>query len=291
MPGRMTVAVARWVPRGLVSRIWGAVARWRRPRLLVGGLKRAYARAVDIDLAEAQRSLSEFESIEALFVRRLRAGARPIDADAEAVVSPVDGRVGVGGTVEAGTLLQAKGRHYALADLLGDAEAAARFEGGSYLTLYLAPPDYHRVHAPVSGDVGRAAVIPGTLFPVFEEAVRRLDHVFSRNERIITYLDAPAAGRLACVMVGAMMVGRMTVSYDGGITTNRWTGRRVRQLTYDPPHAFEKGDELGVFRLGSTVLLVAEPGRVTWEPPAAGERVRMGARIGTLALSPRSAAV
>jgi phosphatidylserine decarboxylase len=282
VPGRVTAEIVRWIPRGLVSRLWGGVARSRRPRFAVEWLKRTYAQTMGIDLTQALEPLESFESLEALFVRRLREGARPIDADAAAVVSPVDGTAGARGIVEAGMLLQAKGRLYGLGDLLGDEEASARFQGGSYATMYLAPPDYHRVHVPLDGQVRQAAVIPGTLFPVFDQAVQHIDRVFSRNERIITYLDTAAAGRLACVMVGAMMVGRMRVSYDEAITTNRWTGRRTRHTRYDPPHALRKGDELGTFELGSTVVLIAEPGRIAWELPEAGQPLRMGQRIGTI---------
>ena len=288
MDRRFLVDLVERLPQGILSRAWGRLSRQRRPRLGIELLKRSFVAATGIDMSEAAARLEEFETLEDLFVRRLKPGARRIDPDPVAFVSPVDGRVGAWGKVEDGTLLQVKGRRYPLERLLADAEEATRFEGGAYATLYLSPRDYHRIHAPLVGHVAKATVIPGALLPVFQEAVDSIDELFVRNERLVTYLDNSDAGRVAIVKVGATLVGRISVAYDPELHTNV-TGQRLRSLTYDPPHLLQKGAELGAFELGSTVVLLTEADRVRLEGLKPGGLVRMGHRIGTIRERGRSA--
>lgn len=284
------VDVVARLPQGSVSRAWGWLARRERPRVAVAALKKIFAQSVGITLDDAREpDMAAYPSLEALFVRRLRPGARPIDGDADAVVSPVDALCGATGTVTDGTLLQIKGRSYSLARLLGDATEAARYEGGAFATLYLAPKDYHRIHAPVTGEVREARLIPGALMPVFEESLNKVDELFARNERIITYLDTPRHGRVAVVKVGATLVGCIKVDYDDTLVGNRPenTNRMVR---YKTPKIIAKGGDLGAFELGSTVVVLAEPGQMDLTPLRFGERVFVGRRIGTLrpeAIEPR----
>jgi phosphatidylserine decarboxylase len=278
----LVVDVVERLPQALVSRAWGWLARRSQPRVAVALFKRLFVTAAGIDMSEARDPIGSYGSVEQLFVRELRPGARRVDPDPAAVVSPVDARVGACGTVEGGTLLQVKGRSYGLSRLLGDDEQAKRFEGGAYATLYLSPRDYHRIHAPVSGQVTDAALIPGRLMPVFPEAVERVDELFARNERVVTYLDSPDAGRVAVVKVGATMVGRITVAYDDSVRTNAGE-TSARALHYDPPRLLQKGSHLGTFELGSTVVLLTEPGRVRLDGLTPDGRTRMGGRIGTVA--------
>ncbi|MBI5512010.1 MAG: phosphatidylserine decarboxylase [Deltaproteobacteria bacterium] len=281
MDRRLLIEIATRLPQGALSRLWGRLARQRRPRLGVAALKRLFVAAAGIDMGEAEHGIGDYDTLEDLFVRRLRPGARRIALDPTAFISPVDGRVGACGKIEGGTLLQVKGRRYRLERLLGDAAAAARFAGGSFVTLYLSPADYHRVHAPVSGEVRAATVIPGRLLPVFPEAVDQVDELFAKNERLITYIDNPDVGTVAVVKVGATLVGRVTVSYDPELCTNR-AGGRERRVTYAPPHLLQKGAELGAFELGSTVVLLTEAKRVKISALAPDSVVRMGQRIGTI---------
>ena len=232
-------------------------------------------------MAEAGADIDTYPTLEDLFVRKLRPGTRRIDPEPSVVVSPVDGTWGAQGTVTAGTILQVKGRSYSLAALLGSAEDAERYEGGHYVTIYLAPRDYHRIHTPLSGRVTEAVVIPGALMPVFPEALERVDGLFARNERIVTYLDTPNAGRLAVVKVGATLVGRISLAYDQDIWSNR-PGQQQRRVHYDPPRMLQKGGEVGAFELGSTVVLVCEAGQVTLDAMPEGTHLRMGQRIGQL---------
>ena len=276
------VDVVQHLPQGLVSRAWGWLARRQHPKVGVAAFKRAFVAAVGIDMSEAGAPMASYPTLEDLFVRHLRNGARRIDPEPTALVSPVDGKVGAFGTVQDGLCLQVKGRSYQLAELLGSATEAAHYEGGVYATLYLAPRDYHRIHAPLSGKVAEATLIPGGLLPVFAEAVDRIDSLFARNERIITYLDTPDAGRLAVVKVGATLVGRIALAYDPTVWSNR-PGQARQNLRYDPPRLLQKGSELAAFELGSTVVLVAPPGRVTLDGLSeTGATVRMGQRIGTV---------
>lgn len=275
------LSVVQCLPQGTISRAWGWLARRQHPRFAVEMLKKTFVQANGLDMREASEPIDAYPTLQDLFVRTLRPGMRPVDAAADAVVSPADGVVGACGIVEQGTLLQVKGRSYSIAKLLDSQGDGDRFEGGSYATFYLSPKDYHRVHSPVAGDVHEAVVIPGRLLPVFPEAVARVDDLFANNERLITYVDMPdQGGRIAVVMVGATLVGRMSVVYDARLRTNQ--GNRVTQrFTYHPEHRLEKGAELGAFELGSSVVLLAEAGSVRLDQLAGGDAVRMGQRIGT----------
>ena len=273
------VEVVRFLPQGIISRCWGWLARLRRPLFFVDWFKATFISATGIDMGEAALPLAAYGSLEDLFVRTLRPGLRPIEGDVQTLVSPVDARVGAWGTVEEGLLFQIKGRPYTLAQLFDDAEKARQFEGGAYLTLYLSPRDYHRIHAPAAGHVVAARLVPGRLMPVFEESLQRCEALFARNERIITYLRAIDAGDMAVVAVGATLVGHMRVAYDDTLRGNA-AGNRARTVRYDKPAWLEKGGELGAFELGSTVVLVFQKGKIALDPLPWGAFVRMGQRIG-----------
>ena len=277
----LIVDVTKRLPQGAVSRAWGWLARRRRPRLGVLALQRAFVAATGIDMTEAEGSVDDFACLQDLFVRRLRPGMRSIDPDPAVVVCPVDGTVGACGTVHDGMLTQIKGRTYSLERLLGSAAEAAHFAGGVYATFYLAPRDCHRIHAPVSGQVCDATAIPGHLLPVFAAALERVDELFARNERLITYIDSADAGRVALVKVGATLVGRISVSYDATLRTND-AAQGQRTVHYDPPRLLQKGADLGAFELGSTVVLLGQAGRLSLDEMAPGLTVRLGQRIGSL---------
>lgn len=245
-------------------------------------LKHSFVKATGINMKEAGAAIGSYPTLEDLFTRPLRPGARRVEPDPSCVISPVDATMGMCGIVEDATVLQVKGRRYGLARLLGDTEAAKRFEGGPYATFYLAPHNYHRVHAPFSGEVAEAILVPGALLPLYPSSVDRFDELFARNERLITFIDSPDAGRIAVVKIGAMLVGRISVTYDPSIHTNQRRSER-RHLRYTPPRLMSKGAQLGAFELGSTVVLVGEPGRITLDELAPGTTVEMGQRIGLVA--------
>jgi len=218
---------------------------------------RAFARAVGANLEETELALDEYASFGEFFARRLRDGARAIDPGRHSIISPCDGVVAAGGIVEQGTMVQAKGRNYPLAELLASDALAAKLEGGAYVTIYLSPRDYHRVHAPCAGRIQAYGYVPGALWPVNPKVVARRDGVFSRNERVVIELNCPELGDVALVMVGAAGVGNIVLHGRGAQELSSAALRRVgerHRMELDVPVA--RGDELGAFRLGSTVILV-----------------------------------
>ena len=196
-------------------------------------------------------------------------------------MSPCDGRWGAAGAVEGGLLLQLKGRPYALADLLGSPEDARRFEGGAYATLYLAPRDYHRFHAPCDARVRRCVYLPGRLWPVNRLGVEGVQGVFAENERICAHMSLPRTRdeSLCVVVVGATCVGSIRLSFDD-LTTE--TGQRAERRYHGDGVALKKGEEWGRFELGSTLVLLAAPGAAALDAPEPGTPLRLGTRIGRL---------
>lgn len=218
-----------------------------------------------------------FANLQQFFCRSLRPGLRPIAGDPGLLVSPADGRITACGAITAGELLQAKGHTYSVAELLGDAARAEAFLGGCYATVYLAPSDYHRVHAPEAGRIVEARYIPGARWSVNPHTAERVPRLFVQNERLVTYLET-AHGTLATVMVGACLVGAIRVNYDP--LWNAGPGPHVAdRRRYDPAPEFARGQELGRFEFGSTVILVAPPAMRTTLSAAPGQRIRMGMPI------------
>ena len=244
-----------------------------------------FARIYGIDVTEAEKPISEYAGFDEFFTRKLRPGARPIDELPGRVVSPADGTIVECGLATAGKLIQAKGSHFDLASLLDDAQAAQRLEGGAYLITYLSPKDYHRVHSPVGGRVVGWRHVPGTLFSVGAASIRREPELFVRNERFITLIEMDGGGLVAVVMVAAVGVGHVTVSYDPEVATHRpeFFRAALRHRQYDDPKPIRRGEELGIFHLGSTTIVVFEPGRVELDALAAGASVKMGVGIGRVA--------
>jgi phosphatidylserine decarboxylase len=287
---RAAVEVLRWTPKGTLSHAIGWAARRRVPRLLRRAVYGGFARLAGADLSARDRPIEAVERFDDFFTRPLKPGARPVAEGEGVVASPVDGTVSEVGVSEGGRLIQCKGRDYTVKGLLADPVEARHFEGGAYATLYLAPRDYHRVHAPVSGKIAAYRHIPGAFFPVNPLSVRNIAGLFSINERLVTYLDSEV-GRVAVVKVAATGVGHITVSYDPEVHTHRrgssgWTGWAQR---FAEPRAVQRGDELGAFHLGSTVILLFEPGRVELDVKP-GNQVRVGQRVGRRAARRRERA-
>lgn len=270
------IRLMRFVPKNLLSRVFGWIARARRPRFFVRGLNRFWVRRFDVDLSEAGKPIEDYDSLLAFFTRELRSGVRPINEDQDVLVSPVDARVGAFGEIVEGRLLQAKGMDYTLTALLGDAATAERCVHGHYVTLYLSPRDYHRIHAPRGGSVTRSVYEPGTLWPVNAAATRLVPQLFAINERITSWMETDRGG-IAVVMVGATNVGSIQLSYDG-LTSNRGGARCAR--AHDPAIPVGRGDHLGTFELGSTVVLVIEDRSLRWEGLEEGMWIPMGSPIG-----------
>ena len=269
-------------PKKAGSNAVGALARLPLPRPLREPLLGRFARAYGADLSEADRPLGDYTSFLDFFTRRLKPGARPqAPAVAGGVNSPVDARVAASGRVEEGTLIQAKGLPYRLDELLDGDPRTPLFAGASYLTLYLAPKDYHRIHVPIEGSFLSASRIEGELWPVNEASTAFTPRLYVRNRRAcwIARGTGSAAGlAVAVVMVAATHVGGVVV--DGGWLGGRTLPRTGRlEGTGQPCGA---GDDLGTFELGSTVVLLVGGERSgEWRAVRTSGDVRVGERLGS----------
>jgi phosphatidylserine decarboxylase len=279
MSDRLFIAAMRAVPKNALSRLVGRLTDWEGPGGLLRAAMRGFANLYRIDL-EASPPLQSYRTFGQFFARPLRPGLRPIAPGDGVVVSPVDARVSEAGVAVGGRMIQAKGIDYSVAALLGDAELARRFEGGAWTTLYLSPQDYHRIHFPLSGAVIGWRYIPGQLWPVNAASAAHVPGLFTVNERLVTLLDSPL-GLVAIVAVGATVVGRVRAAYDPAVPLTDQSGARAQRGDYTPPLPVAKGAELGAFEMGSTVILVFEPGRVKLSDRLKpGARVRVGEPLG-----------
>jgi len=266
---------------------WGAAAPL--PPRLRGLAYRAFARAVGANLDEVELDLAGYSSLGDFFARKLRHGARVVDTGSGAIISPCDGVIAARGVAVAGALVQAKGRNYRLAELVADGELAARLTGGAYATIYLSPRDYHRVHAPVDAKIIGYDYLPGSLWSVNPRVASRRDAILARNERVVFRLNAGPLGCVALVMVGAAGVGniRLAPPLSGSragasgavIDSAAWRAAREPRRVELSGVAVARGDEIGAFRLGSTVVVVFEPGKAELAGEV-GDVVRFGQRLG-----------
>jgi phosphatidylserine decarboxylase len=279
------------LPQGLLSRFTGWMAERQIPAAIRGPIIRTFARVVGAELDEAERPPEEYPSVSAFFTRGLRRGVRDWPADPGTPGSPVDGIVGQCGRIRQGRLIQAKGLAYQADELLaGDEGAASSYDRGWFLTFYLSPRHYHRVHTPLPGGVELARAVPGGLMPVNQPAVATVPRLFPRNERLVAELTVHGGGRMAVVAVGAFNVGRISAAFDpewgragGRGATNRSGLSQVEERRYEPPRPLGRGGELMAFHLGSTVVvLLAEEvvGRRDLHPAlGVGKEIRLGAPL------------
>lgn len=269
------VGLNRWIPRRLVSYLARLMYQTRLSRILIA----PYIRRYGVRMEEFVRPVKDYASLVDFFCREINPALRPVAQGSHILVAPVDGRIAEYGTVKNGRMIQAKGMNYSPARLLGGDNIARHYEGGLYIAIYLSPADYHRIHAPVSGSVHRATRIRGTRWPVNEHGVRGVEHLFEKNERVITYLDTQEFGQVAMVKVGAYIVGRVVVTYESqmGALSGR---QQIKTVESADGITVCKGDELGRFEFGSTVILLIEPGSYRWSTAVEyGAKVKMGQPI------------
>jgi phosphatidylserine decarboxylase len=277
------------VPKNWLSYLVGKLVHARYPFGLHFLIRNWFIAFYRIETSEAERPPGDYPTMGAFFVRRLKPGARPIAPDP--IVSPVDGTLTQGGRFDPAhpSLKQIKGIDYSLRDLVGPDWDLADYVTGAFMTIYLAPYNYHRIHAPITGRVTRCGYIPGALWPVNTWSVSHIPGLFVVNERIIVELDGEA-GKALVVMVGATNVGRVTLDFHSGMIGNQLP--RPHASVWTPPASLslEKGQGLGCFELGSTVILIlsgslAEKAGARWMDPGsrgvAGEVVRMGQGLGS----------
>ena len=237
-----------------------------------------FIRRYGVDMAEAADSNpAHYPTFNEFFTRALRPDVRPL-ADA-AFVCPADGAISQYGPVQQGRIIQAKGHHYSVRALLGgdEDELARQLEGGQFATIYLSPRDYHRVHMPCAGRLRRMVYVPGEFFSVNPTTARGVPGLFARNERVVCVFDS-VHGPFVLALVGATIVGSMATVWHGVVNPRGAAAGQVRQWRYDDaPVQLAKGEEMGRFLLGSTVVLLLPPGDLRFHADWAPERaVRMG---------------
>jgi phosphatidylserine decarboxylase len=263
------VQFLRALPRTRVSRAVGRLCDAPLPPGVSRAVVSLYVRAYRIDLGECVPREGAYESFDQFFTRELKPGLRAICPNAEDVASPADGTVEAIGPVEPNGTLLVKKQRYTVADLIGDAVDAERYAGGQFAIVYLSPRDYHRVHAPVAGQITHVRSMPGDLFPVNAIGERHVPLLFSKNRRVAIAIDTPSLGRVTVVMVGAIIVGRITVSAVAGQDVP------LGDHVLSPPKLVKKGEEIGIFHLGSTAIVFVERGCAARFARATGP-VRLG---------------
>jgi len=275
---RAFITLQYLLPRRRLSALVHRLARSRRSWLknfLISQFMRRFGVSLEDAVIQDPKAFSSFN---AFFTRELTPGARELPADPQQIISPADGTLYHAAALDGARMLQAKGHHYSLKALLAGHARAESLAGGLALTIYLAPSNYHRVHMPMDGRLAVMTHVPGDLFSVNATTARLLPGLFARNERVVCHFDTEL-GPVAVVLVGALNVGSIETVWAGEITA--WAGRDVSHHNY-PTHGdggirLSRGEELGRFNMGSTVILVLPPGACEPEQAlAAGQSLRMG---------------
>jgi phosphatidylserine decarboxylase len=272
------------LPHHLLSRLMHALTRVNGGAVSHAAM-RAFVRGFKVDMHEAvEEDVGSYPNFNAFFTRALKPEARPVDFAEDAIVSPIDGTVNQAGEIREGRIFQAKGHEYSAEELLGDAELARPFMNGEFATLYLSPRDYHRIHMPADGSLREMLHVPGRLFSVNGLTANNIPRLFARNERVVCIFET-AFVKLALVAFGGFFVGSSETVWAGEITPP--AGKHIRRWRYGPGEAagevnLKKGQEMGRFNMGSTVVMLTEPNTVDWgDYLREGNKMRMGARIGT----------
>jgi phosphatidylserine decarboxylase len=264
------------IPRALLTRFMGWLSRIEHPWICYGGIA-LWRLFTDLDLREAKKT--RFKSLHDCFTRELKDGARPIDADPRSLVSPCDALIGACGRVVEGTVLQAKGFPYPLEDLLGDPELARYYGGGQYATLRLTSSMYHRFHAPADCRVEQVNYISGDTWNVNPIALKRVERLFCKNERAVIRCRLPTGALITLVPVAAILVASMRLRFLDVLLHLRYRGPNV--IPCDA--ALKRGEEMGWFEHGSTIIALAPRGTELCETAREGGRVQMGQALMLLA--------
>ncbi|HEY0230909.1 MAG TPA: archaetidylserine decarboxylase [Dokdonella sp.] len=267
LPHRFLSRIVLWATR------W-TFAPWKN--FLIGQIVQRYR----VDLAEAQNpDPFSYPHFNAFFTRALKPGARPSPAELDAIICPADGRISQAGPIADGRILQAKGQSFSAAELLGDDEAALAYAGGSFLTVYLSPRDYHRVHMPLAGELVETVHIPGRIFSVAPFAVASIPRLFARNERLVCHFRGEH-GPFAVVLVGAMLVSGIETVWRG-VEVPPYASAITRRDYRNGAVRLARGAEMGRFNMGSTaIVLLPKAVGIISSTLAPEQAVRVGERVG-----------
>lgn len=268
------------LPHHLLSNIAGVLAKSEQPQLK-NWLISSFIQRFSVDMSEAaETNINNYKSFNEFFIRRLKPDARPINQNPTSIVSPADGVIAELGQIKQNKLIQAKQHDFTLQDLLGgNTTLANTFQDGHFATIYLAPHNYHRVHVPYDGKLIATYFIPGRLFSVNIQSANSIPSLYSRNERLICLFESEQLGQFAVILVGAMIVGSMQLVFqDHPIRSTE-----LLSTHYDQPLSFKKGDELGHFKVGSTVILLFAKNKVTLDDTLhAGSAMKLGIKLATI---------
>ncbi len=287
MSDRLKVLLQHALPKQALTHLAGRVAGAKGGALTTRLVDR-FVRQYGVDMSEAANpDIASYKSFNEFFTRPLKAGARPI-ADTD-FVCPVDGAISQLGAIDGGQIFQAKGHHFTTTELVGgDAELASQFDDGTFANIYLSPKDYHRLHMPCDGTLVRMIHVPGALFSVNPVTARGVRGLFARNERVVCVFDSAAHGPFVMVLVGATIVGSMATVWHGIVNAKR-TGKIAEWNYGGLDIRLKKGEEMGRFMLGSTVVMLFRKDTITLNPAwTAAEPVRLGEAMGEVPGNPRS---
>lgn len=265
------------LPQNQLSKIAGKMTNSSWSKAVI----KMYSKKFNIDVDEAEKTLDAYADLNEFFTRRLKEGARPIDTREHIVVSPVDGVISQFGKINKDKIIQAKGIDYSIKDLIGESKSES-FVNGQFMVIYLSPSHYHRIHMPTKGAVESFEYIPGRLYPVNRLGVEHVNGLFTKNERLTTYYDVQGK-KAALVKVGAFIVGSIKISYRENVHLLHRGEPYQEEIT--EKLLIEKGEEVGLFEFGSTVILLFEENTITFDEKIRfGDSVKMGESIATLNL-------
>jgi len=277
---KLRIIAFKILPKGFISRIFGYASLIPIPTGLMNRIIEWYSEKYGVNLSEAEIPAEGFKNLNRFFTRELKPGSRKIDDDSISVVATTDSRVDQYGDINDDSILQAKGVDYSLRELIPSIEAE-KFINGKYITLYLSPGDYHRIHSPVSGRITGFFNIPGKLYTVQEFMVRGFKGLFAVNERLITYIYTDY-GAVAVCKIGAINVGKISLTYDHSVTNKFFRSKNEHIYKEDKKPLVKKGDQIGIFNLGSTVIILFEKGMMEFSDLKDGQKVKVGEKIGVL---------
>lgn len=282
----MNYRVQYLLPQQLLTKLADKLAN-SKLHWLKNSLIRYFVGKYPINMSEAiEEEPLAYPSFNAFFTRALKKGLRPICPHPHSLACPADGAISQFGPIDNGTLIQAKGHDYQVLELLGgDPKLAQPFQNGHFCTVYLAPKDYHRVHLPYEATLLQTTYIPGKLFSVSQHTAENIPNLFAMNERVVCLFETPQHGKMAIILVGAMIVGSIETQWAGTITPPRSGHIQTWQHQSKSPLHFKKGQEIGRFKLGSTVIMLCEKNLVHWKDHLTpGLTVRMGQPIASFGL-------
>ncbi|EKE01167.1 MAG: hypothetical protein ACD_21C00201G0005 [uncultured bacterium] len=267
------------LPQHILSRLIAKIANCRI-RLIKNLFISQYCKFYRIDMTDMlEPNPLNYQTFNDFFSRALKPGARPVTDDKNVIISPVDGRVLQIGKVSANLLIGAKGKNFTLEQLLADNEDAVRFHNANFAVLYLSPSDYHRIHMPVRGKLCSMRYVPGRLFSVNPNVINQIHDVFARNERVIITFET-VLGPMIMVLVGAIIVGSVETTWGGVVMPN--SQNSVINWDYTKQEIiFERGAEIGGFKLGSTVILLFPEKTMEWNKLSQDAAIKMGQDLGT----------